>query len=314
MFEEMQKEYKDALKEAKLDYPEKRARGVGKGSFVSYAYFQLGVPVFSADLWAVPEPKKEEPKDALTAETLKTMSSDELIALGEEKIAAFLKEQEAPPNISAAALINMVKSGQLNPAKMAEMMEKTAKKPKAEGEEHPDTYLLKWSDTVLRGGGFVPWTACKHPTLGEVEIGGFVPYLRIDPPPAEIEKTVSFQTDFYLKLMDKVAELAIKETKVQPLSPDVWQVIIYYTNNGWFPTATAQGRRAQTSWPIRVRIKTGPDQVVFSGKPVESIPSIGGSGDTRKLEWTIKGKKGSKVTISAWSPKLGTLDTTLVLN
>jgi len=313
IFEAIQKEYKDALKEAKLDYPEKRAKGVGKGSFAAYAYFQYGVPVFSSDLWAVPEPKKEPPKDALTADKLKTMSSEEFIALGEEKVAAFLKDQGAPPNINAGMLIGMVKSGQVNPAKMAEMIEKMPKKPQAEGEEHPDAYLLSWSDTFLKGKGFVSWTPYKHPALGDVEIGGFVPYLRINPPPAEIEKTISFQTDFYLKLMDKVAELAVKESKVQALGPDVYQVTVYYTNNGWFPTATAQGRRAQTSWPIRVRVKTGADQVIFSGKPIESIPSIGGSGDTRKLEWTIKGKKGSKVTISAWSPKLGTLDTTLVL-
>jgi hypothetical protein len=314
LFEEIQKQYKDALKEAKLDYPEKRAKGVGKGSFAAYAYFQYGVPVFSSDLWAVPEPKKEEPKDAMTPDKLKAMSSDEFIALGEEKISLFLKEQGAPPDFSAGMLLNMVKSGQVTPAKMAEMIEKMPKKPKAEGDEHPDAYLISWSDAVLKSKGFVPWTAFKHPTLGDAEIGGPVPYLKINPPPAGIEKTIAFHADFYLKLMDKMAELAVKETKVEPLSQDLYQITLYYTNNGWFPTSTAQGRRARTSWPITVRLKTAPDQLIFSGRPIESIPFIEGSGDTKKVEWTLKGKKGSKVTISAWSPKLGVLETTLVLN
>ncbi|OGD24581.1 MAG: hypothetical protein A2Y56_13305, partial [Candidatus Aminicenantes bacterium RBG_13_63_10] len=113
ILEAVQKEYKDALKEAKLDYPEARARGIGKGSFAAYAYFQYGVPVFSADLWAVPEPKKEPAKDALTADKLKAMTSEEFLALGEEKIAAFLKEGGAPPSFNAAMLLGMVKSGQV---------------------------------------------------------------------------------------------------------------------------------------------------------------------------------------------------------
>lgn len=155
LLDEIQKNYKDALKEAKLDYPEKRAKGVGKGSFAAFCYYQYGVPVFSQDLWVVPEPKKEPAKDALTADKLKAMSSDEFTALGEEKIDAFLKEQGAPPNFNAAMLLKMVKSGQVTPAKMAEMMEKMPKRPGGDGEEHPDAYLLNWSDAALMGKGFV---------------------------------------------------------------------------------------------------------------------------------------------------------------
>ncbi len=312
IFEAVQKEFKDALKEAKLEYPEKRARGVGKGAFAAYAYYQYGVPAFSLDVWAVPEPKKEQPKDALTPEKLKTMSNEEFLALGEEKIGAFLKESGAPPNFNAAMLINMVKSGQVTPARMAEMMERMPKRPGAEGEDHPDLYLLQYSDKVLGGKGFVNWTPFQHPTLGAVEIGGFVPYLKIDPPPSEIEKVIGLPADFYIKLMAKLPELAVKESRVEALDPDMYRVTLYLTNSGWLPTATAQGRRALTSWPIRVRLNLGAGQSVFSGRPIEIIPSLNG-GETRKLEWTVKGAKGSKLSVAIWSPKLGTLDTVLEL-
>jgi len=113
IIQEIQKDYKDALKKAELGYPEARAKGVGKGSFIAYCYFQYGVPVFSADLWAVPEPKKEpaaKDKDALTLDKLKTMSSDDFLALEDEKIETFLKEQGAPPNFKAEMVKNMVKA------------------------------------------------------------------------------------------------------------------------------------------------------------------------------------------------------------
>lgn len=313
LFDEVQKAYKDALKAAKSDYPEKRAKGVGKGSFAAYAYYQYGVPVFSLDLWGVPEPKTEPAPDALTAEKLKGMSSEEFSALGEERIDAFLKERGAPPNFNAAMLLKMVKSGQVTPAKMAEMMDKMPKKPGSDGEDHPDAYVLKWSDQALGGKGFLPWTPVKHPTLGEVEVGGFLPYLRINPPPAEIEKSVASGVDFFLKLMDRMPRLAVKETKVEPLGRDLFRLTVYLENRGWLPTSTAQGRRAQTAWPITVRLALGAGQQIFSGRPVESLPFLEGSGGTGKLEWTVRGKKGSPLAVSAWSPRLGTVEAKLVL-
>lgn len=312
--EAVQKVYKDELKKAKIDYPEKRAKGVGKGSFVAYCYYQYGVQVFSSDLWAIPEPQKAPPaKDALTGDKLKTMTSEEFLALGEEKIDAFLKEQGAPPNFKASMLIEMVKSGKITPDKMAEMMERMPKRLAAEEGEHPESYILKWSDTVLKGKGFVDWKPCKHPTLGEVEIGGFVPYLQVTPPPSEIEKTCNFHTDFYINLMNRLPQLEIKETKVKALEDGLFQVTVYFTNSGWFPTSTAQGRRAGTPWPIRVKLQLAKDQTIFSGRATETIPFIEGSGDTKKSEWTIRGKKGSRVTVTASSPKLDPVTATIVL-
>ena len=316
IFEAVQKDYKEALKAAKLEDLEKKAKGVGKGSLAAYAYFQYGVPVFSVNLWAVPEPKAEEKKpgeEPLSADKLKSMDNDQFLALGEDKINAFLKEMGAPANFNASMLMGMVKSGQLTPAKMAEMMAQMPKKPGGDGEEHPDTYLLKYSDTVLKGKGFVTWTSFKHPILGDVEIGGFVPYLKTTPPAGEIEKAVSFHADFYVKLMAKMADLSIPQAKVKVLGEDLYQITVYFSNEKWLPTSTGQGRRAMTAWPIRVSLSLSPEQTLFSGRPTESIPFLAGSGDTKTLEWTVRGKKGSKLTVKAWAPKLGTVQKIVVL-
>ncbi len=258
-FETVQKEYRDALKAAQIDYPEKKARGVGKGSFLAYCYYQYGVPVFSTDVWTVPEVKKQNKDDELTLEKQRTAGTG------------------------------------------------TA------GAENVDTDLLKWSDTGLDGKGFVPWSPYKHPTLGDVEIGGFVPFARVLPPPAQIEKLAAFATDFYLKLIDRLADVSIRETLVEAIDENLFNVTCFLTNSGWFPTSTAQGRRAQSSWPIRVRIKTADNQSLFSGRPIETVQSLAGSGGTQKLEWTVRGKRGSAVEISAESPKLGSVSTTVIL-
>ncbi len=316
IYEELQKDYKNILKAAGLDYLEKRARGVGKGSFAAFCYYQYGVPVFSFDLWQVPEPKKEEKKDELTPERLKSMSSEEFLALGEEKIAAFLKERGAPPSFNASMLIKMVQSGQVTPARMAEMMEKIPRMAGAggpAGEEHPEAYLLAYSDNVLKGAGFVDWKPFKHPQLGEVEIGGFLPYLKYTPPSDRLQASVKAHVDFCQKLMMKLPELSIKETKVEKLGADLYRITVYLHNSGWLPTSFAQGRRALIAYPIRVTLGLDGKQKIFAGRPVETLPFLNG-GETRKLEWTVQARKGSTVRVRVWSNRITPVEKTIKLD
>jgi hypothetical protein len=128
-----------------------------------------------------------------------------------------------------------------------------------------------------------------------------------------MKDTLSFHTDFYIGLMGRLPEMKIKKTKVEVLGEGLYQITVYLTNEGWFPTSTAQGRRARTAWPIRVELKTDDDQMIFAGRKLVTIPFIKGSGDTKKAEWTVKGKKGSKITIAARSPRLGSVTATVVL-
>jgi hypothetical protein len=316
IIQEVQKDYKEALKKAELGYPENRAKGVRKGSFVAYCYFQYGVPVFSADLWAVPEPKKEpeeKDKDALTIEKLKTMSSDDFLALDDKIIEDFLKEQGAPANFKAPMVKDMVKAGKVTPEQMVKMMESMPKKPATKEGEHPDSYILKWSDEVLKDKGFVDWKPYAHPTLGEVEIGGFVPYVKVNPPSSAMKKTIDFHSDYFIDFMSRMPQLEIEETQVEDQGNGVYQVTVYFTNTGWFPTSTAQSRRAMAAWPIRAELKQSQGQSLFSGRSVVNIPFIDGSGGTKKAEWTIRGKKGSRITITAGSPNLDMVTTTVVL-
>ena len=309
----IQKDYKEVLKEAKLEGLEKGAKGVVKGSLSAYLYFQHGVAVYSSHLWTVPEPEKEVPEDALTKEKIKEMSKEEFLSLGEEKIAAFLKEQGAPDSVNAGMLIKMVESGKITPARMAEMMDQMPKQAGAQGDENPDAYILDWSDTTLQGNGFVDWIPFDHPTLGNVEIGGFAPYLQTTPPATEMAGTIDIHADFYIQLMDKLPRLEVKSFEVKALDEEVYTVTLYLSNSGWFSTSTSQGRRAGAAWPIRVKLELSENQSLFSGSSVVNIPFIGGNGDTRKVEWTVKAKKSSTVTLTTQNPRLNTVTVSVVL-
>ena len=311
--EAVQKDYKEVLKAAGKEGLEKHARGAGKGSFGGYVYFQYGVPFFSTDLWQVPEPKKEEPADKLTAEKLKAMTAAQFLALGEEKIAVFLKDSGAPPQFNSRAVMEMVESGKLTTIRMAEMMAQMPPRPGAGAEEHPDAYKLQWADAVWGGRGFTNWTPFKHPQLGDVEIGGFCPHFGLNPPADEADAAIGVHVDFYLKMMDNLPVLEISGIKAEPLGGGVYGLTAYVSNTGRWPTSTAQGRRARTAWPIRVTLVLDKSQTLFSGRPAEEIPFLDG-GETKKVEWTIRAKPGSRVAVKAWSPRLGAVEKTAVVS
>ena len=104
-YKELSERYKEFLKAAKLDGKRLDPAQAKDGSFELWSYYHLGVPTFSMDLWTLPEVKAEEKeKTGITADTLEAMTSEAFVALGEAKVAAFLKEVGAPADIKPAEL------------------------------------------------------------------------------------------------------------------------------------------------------------------------------------------------------------------
>ena len=122
-FEKAAGDYKKLLEKAGLD-TRRAGRQSQPGSLANWLYYQYGVMALELDVWGVPRRKTEaaKPEQTLTLERLEKMGNEEFLALGEEKIAAFLKEIKAPPMVQPTMLIEGVKSGKMTPARMAAMV------------------------------------------------------------------------------------------------------------------------------------------------------------------------------------------------
>ncbi|MCD6451389.1 MAG: hypothetical protein J7L64_03340 [Acidobacteria bacterium] len=298
--------YKKMLEETKIDNPDRPAKPMAEGDFTAWGYFQYGVPSFTVDIFAIPkEQKKEGKKGELTVEKLSKMSSEEFLALGPEKIGAFLKSIDAPPMMKPEMVINMVKMGRITPKQMAEMIKKQGMGRKKKKTEAKEGYILKWIDKELGGKGFIPWKPFHHPTLGEVEIGGFVPYVKIDPPERLIEKLISPNATFILKIAEKLPEVKIAEVKVEKKGKSIYQLTAYIRNEGYFPTAFRQGVRAKAVYPIFVSLELSKGQKLLAGDKSSRISSLAGAGGFRKYKWLIKGKEGGTITLKVKSEKAG---------
>ncbi|NQU85367.1 MAG: hypothetical protein HQ541_06365 [Mariniphaga sp.] len=297
-------DYKEYLKEKKFNTERLDPASAKDGSFELWAYYHLGLPSFSMNLFTIPKVKEEKKKEeGLSLEEVEKMSSDEFIELGEEKIGAFLEANKAPDRFTANGIIDMMKSGQFSPKQMAGMM-KNMPKPKEEGElNEKDKTLLAYVDKNLDGKGFLPWEPYTHPTLGEVEIGGYLPFLENTPPTQKIDSLCMIQLPWLLKLSDKLPEFKFLNEKITDMGGGVFKLEIFVENKGYLPYPISIGQRNKQPEPVVVTLE-GSGIEFLNGKPRTPISNIGGN-QVKKLSWIIKVDKGQSVTAKLESKSVG---------
>ncbi|MFW5822535.1 MAG: M14 family metallopeptidase, partial [Tangfeifania sp.] len=97
-------EYKEYLKTKGFSTENLDPEPAKDGSFELWAYYHLGVPSFSMNLFTVPKVKEEKAKNGegtLSMDEVEKMDADEFVDLGEAKIESFLKASNAPKRFSA---------------------------------------------------------------------------------------------------------------------------------------------------------------------------------------------------------------------
>jgi hypothetical protein len=289
-YKEFSERYRDFLKQNKLDGKRLEPLQPKDASFELWSYYHLGVPTFSMDLWTLPEAAEEKAdKSGITADSIESMSTDAFVALGETKLAAFLKEIGAPDAIKPASLLESVKSGKMTPKQIADMI-KQLPKPKDPGSGDPKSKaLLAFSDKTLQGKGFIPWAPFKHPKLGDVEIGGAFPYAETTPPPEMIKLLLEGQVPWIFKLVEKLPRMKILKTDVASKGANVYELTVWVHNSGELPFPTAMGKRNQHVGPAALTIG-GSDIVFLSGKKRTAINAIDAMKST-KLTWLIRSEK-----------------------
>ncbi|MBX3323446.1 MAG: hypothetical protein KF757_10680 [Phycisphaeraceae bacterium] len=175
----------------------------------------------------------------------------------------------------------------------------------AAGAGKPDAGELAWltySDKQRDGEGFVAWEEVEHPQFGIVEVGGFVPGFRINPPESEIERLADEQFGFVKDLLQLLPSVSVGPIEVERLSDQVWRVGVTLHNPGYLPTSSAVGLKIRQTIAVEIAIK--PEDVI-SGNRVVLIDRLMGSGNERRLEWLIRGEPGQSVEVNVRSNRFG---------
>jgi murein tripeptide amidase MpaA len=191
--------------------------------------------------------------------------------------------------------------------------------------EHPvedDLKLLKWSDEVLGGRGYVDWYPFEHPQLGRVELGGWdMLYAWRNPPPEFLEKEVALFPDWLVWHLLISPKLEVYEATVEPLGDALYKVRLVVQNTGWLPTyITKKALEKKLVRGVIAEIELPDGATLRTGKPREELGQLEGraykpsavtfwsadpTDDRAKVEWVVHAPQGGTVRLTARHERAG---------
>ncbi len=194
--------------------------------------------------------------------------------------------------------------------------------------EHPledDLMMLKWSDEVLGGKGYIDWYPYEHPQLGAVELGGWdYLYAFRNPPPELLEKEIAPFADWLVWHLLISPRLELYEVTAKPLGQDAYHVRMVVQNTGWLPTyVTKRALEKKLTRGIVCEIELPEGGSLEAGKPREELGQLEGraykpsspggfspsdpTDERAKVEWVVRAPQGGIVKLTARHERAGTV-------
>ena len=101
---------------------------------------------------------------------------------------------------------------------------------------------LKWLDEHVPDA-FVAWQAIEHPEFPgrRVEVGGYRPFARTNPPVAMLADLAAKHGDFLTELAQRLPRISVARTECRLLADSLYEIEILVTNTGFLPTSLAHG-------------------------------------------------------------------------
>jgi hypothetical protein len=165
----------------------------------------------------------------------------------------------------------------------------------------------------MGGRAFLPFKPFDHPRLGQVEIGGWRPGVRLNPPIEQVKAIADAQIAFLKELGQKLARLDVAEVKVESKGGRLFQVSAVVENSGGLPSALAQGVKTRKADPVLVRLEPGKAKIL-AGRALERIDKLPGSGGRREYRWLVSAPEGTdQITLEVSCPKAGRVTKTIEL-
>ena len=172
-----------------------------------------------------------------------------------------------------------------------------------------ETEVFRWHDENRAGkDDFRPWTPYRHPTLGDVEIGGWNPkFYSQNPPPDLLETWARNEALFNLYLAQQLPHVRVASVEASPVggSPGAWEVRATVTNEGLIPTALEVAKRVKMVKPDTVTLALAAGQSLAkapAGEPAQRAAVEVGwlkPGETRTVSWRVAGPGRATVTVGS---------------
>jgi hypothetical protein len=255
----------------------------GQGSLSEWAYFHYGRWSFACRGWWIPqvEPEQKEEEEA--------EDSDE----------------QASKNEPAEEKLSNAESSETKPSKKKPADDKSEEDKR--GAE--DLNALRWFARE-KIEGFADWKPIAHPDFPErkVEVGGFKPLVRLNPPADRLDSLAEKHCRFVRRLVKLLPRVAIQETKVEPLGEGVWRVTAVVVNQGYLPTQPEMGRLTRIPQVLQIQLELPDGAELVTGHRRVRLEPLAGRGGKAEQTWLVRAPRDKRATLKlrVWSPSVGT--------
>lgn len=199
-------------------------------------------------------------------------------------------------------------SGKEGPAEQSSENDPTQKKPPEEKRGLDELNALRWFARE-KVDGFVPWKRIKHRDFPgkRVEVGGFKPFLRLNPPADRLEPLAEKHWQFVGRLVELLPRIVIRETKVEPLGGGVWRVKAVVVNEGYLPTMSQMGRTTRRPHRLQIALQLPEGVSLATGHPRVQLSPLAGHGGKAEQTWLVLAPEAgpTSLQIRVWSPSVG---------
>ena len=192
--------------------------------------------------------------------------------------------------------------------------EKNSAKDKGDDKRGKDERdQLAWFDR-RSPEAFVAWQAIEHPDFPgrRVEVGGFRPFVRTNPPLAMLDEIAGKQGDFLTDLAGKLPRIEVARIECRLLANSIYEIEILVTNTGFLPTALTHGETSQQVLPTRVTLDLEP-QCFLAGTKTTFLPTLAGSGGAAKARCTVRTTGRTEIPFEVVSALAGRVKGTIEL-
>ncbi|MGE5341821.1 MAG: M14 family metallopeptidase [Candidatus Omnitrophota bacterium] len=138
-----------------------------------------------------------------------------------------------------------------------------------------DRERLGYSDHLTHGEMFVPWHAFKHPTLGDIEIGGWIKYAHRIPAPFMLKDLVHRNASAILFSARQTPEVSMDvfdQQRVSGNNGNLYRIRVRLENGKAMPTMSYQAQKSNL-YPQDMLQVSGKDiRVIAGGKIISLFP------------------------------------------
>jgi hypothetical protein len=169
---------------------------------------------------------------------------------------------------------------------------------KSKVEVNSEVSFLKWAESQNIKNAFVNWSVINHADFPnqKVEVGGFAPYARNNPPLNLLEEAATKHLVFVEELLASMPKIEINVPEVKKINGNLFRVTLKVANKGLLPTYTEIGDKIRFISKMKTEILLQKNQSMVSGRKY-TIRNSMQADESEEYSWLISGT--GKVTITS---------------